>query len=1277
MKKWRESLVVLLVLQLIFGSYINNFDTVIAEEPQINQEILIESEQKYELNSEVDTIEGDEPQEENAAYYGMIEVLEDMDIWLEEELIGEVKQGTFLEGFKVSNKFYFAMNNSAQAYLYIDSDIEGQVIYVDNHINKEEIETKPNLITSETKEFSIQSPLSLYSIDNAKVEESILLFSGTILITPDDNYYLTTIGEITYKITEINNGVLSEEVKAVVNTESPLEKSKEDNNKSNLERVEGHNEDQIDSLKIMGGNEVRVIEQFQNVFQVDIDAHFYLRDNATSELRVAGTLRKGEVFPRVRDYGSWHEIQFGDQRAYVRKNNTSPLANATIPNLNKGRVSNDRLLTLRQDVPVYDNSTGTLIPFASLIKGTKVKAIREYGTWYEIDVSGRIGYIHQSATSVAFSNKDQYFQVIDRNLVLYQSKSGVLTPIGELVRGQIYPRIRNYGKWHEVRYGNDTAYVWQESTVPRNNASLKSENLSFLSKDRILETSRNIPVYDNTSGSLIPFATLYKGSQIRSISKYGSWYRIDLSGRVGYVNQNHVEVSFEDSDQFFQVTRGTVPIYLNKSGTLVQSGELLAGEIYPRIRSYGSWHEIQFGDKRAYVWQGSTKPIKDGRDITNLNTISSSSGKSVKITHKTNVVDNSRTGLIPFAVLNEGTQLKVISDYGSWYRIDISGRIGFIRKTVTEELHDKSQLNSRAFINKFTTRPFESSFKRTDLTGATAIRIGNLILDNYIYSLSHWEPYKYEVLDWHMDPYNDNSWQLYFHSLRMVSFLVNAYEETKEDVYLLKAIEITESWIRSNPNHRSTNNWAWSDHAVSSRILTWAYLYENLQKSNVRNERFNQLLLSSLYEHAEWQVKESNYRFPHNHGIMQDRSLIEASWLFESFSTSDHWFELSLSRLNKQLEHSISKSGVHLEHSPGYHIYTLNLFQDIEAALNKRNQSVGHNLEANLNKMEEYLAYVFKPDGTLPLVGDTEYYPVERISHLNHPYLEYILSKGKSGEMPSEPSKVYKDAGVAILRDEWKSGDKFDQSSYLMLQAGYHSNVHKHADDLSFVLYSMGEDIFVGPGKYMYANNPMRNYMLSGLSHNTVTIDGKGYDLNLNKTGAFIKEYELTEEYDRVVAEHTLYDGVNFTREIIFIKPNIFVIIDSLASKKVHNFEQRFNLNPNAEILNYSKTGLRFSLNKDLTVELKQLNSVDKVNYYRGGNNPIRGYISYKTNELTEVDQFEFIKRGSSTQFVTLVKLDSARYENKAEDVTIENSLNHRKITYTVNGVSKSLLIPN
>ena len=114
-----------------------------------------------------------------------------------------------------------------------------------------------------------------------------------------------------------------------------------------------------------------------------------------------------------------------------------------------------------------------------------------------------------------------------------------------------------------------------------------------------------------------------------------------------------------------------------------------------------------------------------------------------------------------------------------------------------------------------------------------------------------------------------------------------------------------------------------------------------------------------------------------------------------------------------------------------------------------------------------------------------------------------------------------------------------------------HSNVHKHADDLSFLLTYGKTDFFVDSGKYNYnETDAYRKYFRSSLSHNTITVDGQSYPLgNRQVNKSRIDHYKTASTYSYVTGSHDLYDGVSIQRTVIYLKKmNSFLIHDVMTS---------------------------------------------------------------------------------------------------------------------------------
>ncbi|MEQ2528574.1 N-acetylmuramoyl-L-alanine amidase [Bacillaceae bacterium CLA-AA-H227] len=408
-------------------------------------------------------------------------------------------------------------------------------------------------------------------------------------------------------------------------------------------------------------------------------------DNSGGSLKPVGYLIKGQVYPRVSDYGDWHQIKFGNQYAYVWKAATKAATGSAIQNENKGLVNTTRVFTADEDLAVYDNTSGSLVPFAKLNKGTKYPLISDMGDWLKIDVAGRIGYVYSPAVSMDFLPSDKYFEVKEDQIAIYDNSGGSLKPVGYLIKGQAYPRVSDYGDWHQIKFGNQYAYVWKAATKVASGSVIQNENKGLANTTRVFTANEDLAVYDNTSGSLVPFAKLNKGMKYPLISDMGDWLKIDVAGRIGYVYSPAVSIDFLPSDKYFEVKEEQVPVYDNSGGTLKPVGYLKKGQVYLRVSDYGDWHQVKIGQKYAYVWKAATK-ISINPTIPNENkSFVTKDSIGFKALSDLAVYDNTSGSLVEFGFINKDQEFTAISEYGGdWLKVNYLGRVGYVYRPATE-----------------------------------------------------------------------------------------------------------------------------------------------------------------------------------------------------------------------------------------------------------------------------------------------------------------------------------------------------------------------------------------------------------------------------------------------------------------------------------------------------------------------------------------------------------------------------------------------------------------
>ena len=462
------------------------------------------------------------------------------------------------------------------------------------------------------------------------------------------------------------------------------------------------------------------------------------------------------------------------------------------------------------------------------------------------------------------------------------------------------------------------------------------------------------------------------------------------------------------------------------------------------------------------------------------------------------------------------------------------------------------------------------------------------------------------------------TYQVYLHSLDMITYLCNQYKKTKETWLLEKSLKILKSWIEYDysPKKKPPEK-MWYDHPASCRALTISFFY--VLSKNIL-ELDEDLVYDCLVKHAQFLHQDENY-VQSNHGIMMDRALILLSKLLAHHKDAQEWQDKALMRIREAFNRDFSRMGTHLENSPDYHQLIGNLFRTTEVFLNKNNLTLGEDINQRLKLARRYFQYLAKPDKTLPMLGDSS-------------------SISKIRDRKKFDNFIDIQAGIAILQQLHQSNSRF--STWFTFVCGFGSRTHKHHDDLSFNLFWKGKEIFIDSGKYNYdKKNKNRAYITSPLAHNTIAIEGMTYALGdplkaiKNIT---ITDFTSNPYYDLVKGINMNYKGKKVYRTIIFLKSNIFIIFDKILSNTACKGLQLFNLAPHIEIVD--RTDKRILIkSEEESIEIIPMLDVDDIKIYHGDRKTPRAVISQRFAELTDISQIEISKKGKDLEFLTLIKL--------------------------------------
>lgn len=405
--------------------------------------------------------------------------------------------------------------------------------------------------------------------------------------------------------------------------------------------------------------------------------------------------------------------------------------------------------------------------------------------------------------------------------------------------------------------------------------------------------------------------------------------------------------------------------------------------------------------------------------------------------------------------------------------------------------------------------------------------------------------------------------------------LLSSYEETNNTIFIKKGIEIINNWMDNfelDYELKNKSKYAFHDETTALRLNNWIgfllvahdlFPAEQLKRFETNIEKTAKLLSDDNFHNKNT-----------NHGMYQDLSLLLYCIVFNKDLNSNIYKEISIKRLKDYFEFVYTEDGVHKEHTPMYHYEVSKCVYLYSKILKDIELEFSNYLNDLYTKTLRFSYQILKPDGRFPEIGDNA--PSKVISKYKDLYDDkkylYAITCGKYGSKPLENSVVFKDAGYAILRDDW---GKKESALYILFSAAYNSRYHKHCDELSVLIYK-GDNLFVESGCNGFEYSDIfTQYGYSSYAHNSLIVDNKSMkldmnlannlqklnDASLNYEDVYIKDYKISENYSYVLGVNKRYKDIIHKRSVEYEKDNNYIkIIDNIGSKNKHNYKILWNL---------------------------------------------------------------------------------------------------------------------
>lgn len=560
------------------------------------------------------------------------------------------------------------------------------------------------------------------------------------------------------------------------------------------------------------------------------------------------------------------------------------------------------------------------------------------------------------------------------------------------------------------------------------------------------------------------------------------------------------------------------------------------------------------------------------------------------------------------------------------------------------------------------------------------IRIANDVSNNTFKFEWKWDmertfiPYTFtKDIIWDKTPNNDEEWIFMLNRHRYWITLGQAYVLTKDEKYTKTFIRQLTHWIKNVRPVEGTEKTTWRTIEVGIRGENWIKAYSYFSNSEYIDEETTRIFVESLKEHGEYLY--NNYgdaRKLSNWGVLESHGLLVIGLFLNDKELSEKYIQESLRRLEEQISLQVMEDGMHWEQSPMYLNEVLHCYLDTIKLCKRNNIEIPNIILEKTKKLAYANLYMKKPNHKQICQSDSDDTDLrDMLTKATYLFKDGILKFGSYEEIdfesiwslgydsikkykdikakyPEYVSYAFEDSGNYYMRSGWSEND-----NYMYFHCGTLGSGHGHADLLHISVFANGEDYLIDPGRYTYIEgNKEREYLKSCKAHNTTIVDDEEFtklngSWSYNSVATPIKHPFISKDaYDYLEGSHLGYmsKGIFTNRSVIYIKPDIWVLVDRFYGEGTHKYNQIFQFAKNIELKN-EKTICKGN-NGVLT--LHHINKLDK--------HIEKKIVSYHYNQMELQDKLITTLKGDGfTSILTVINSSKEESNISIEKIPVKN----------------------
>lgn len=327
--------------------------------------------------------------------------------------------------------------------------------------------------------------------------------------------------------------------------------------------------------------------------------------------------------------------------------------------------------------------------------------------------------------------------------------------------------------------------------------------------------------------------------------------------------------------------------------------------------------------------------------------------------------------------------------------------------------------------------------------------------------------------DWSSDPFVDANWRFQVNCWRPLDVWLNLHSLT-QDIGAYRALVAGVLDWRDHEAAGGDQGVLWGDMSTGIRSAKLAYVLSQQAFAELPEDQ--QADITHLARRHLARLSDPGFISTSNHALAQIHGAMALIQIGPDWPEAQGGKAYIARLLDTALANQFGTEGMHLEHSPGYHLFAVDAFGRLLAS----GWHDSPELQRIVDLARRATPWLVMPDGHGSAIGDSS---PRRVS----------MKPPATGKR--FVSKLFREAGYGVVRTNWDVPAR--RGAMLLVTCGFHSIKHKHADDLSFELFEGGRRLFVDTGKYTYSPGAMRDFGKSPRAHNSIDLLAERQDNGL------------------------------------------------------------------------------------------------------------------------------------------------------------------------------------